>query len=342
MEAQIPMGWNWVVVLYLFLAGVSAGAFVISSMAYFIGRETHEKIVRIGATIAPFPVLVGTWCLVYDLERPHLFWKLFLTFQVNSVMSIGAWLLLLFTSVSFLYFYIWLPDGFDFSALLQRLPPRFAEMSMIKRIKSSLFVGRWRREILFPWRGKVALIGMLLAIAVGIYTGVLLGALVARPFWNNPILPLLFLLSAMKTGIASILLVGFTLILFRKMKQEEIDASKLLIHLTDLTLVALSIIGVFLFIFGLCVSTKSSCEAVKLIMGGEFTLPFWLLVVGVGLFLPLAIEVRELIPHYHRRVEAGKHGPLMSVVFSTSVLVGGFALRYVVIYAGQVSQTVSP
>ena len=61
----------------------------------------------------------------------------------------------------------------------------------------------------------------------------------------------------MKTGIASILLVGFFLIGIKKMKQEEMDASELLIHFTDLILVVLYMIAVFLFIFGLCVSTKS-------------------------------------------------------------------------------------
>jgi formate-dependent nitrite reductase membrane component NrfD len=341
MEGQIHFDWNWIVVIYLFVAGVSAGAFAISSLAYFIGKEAHEKIVRIGAYIAPFPVLIGTLCLIYDLERPQLFWKLFLTLKLSSVMSIGAWLLLLFTLISFLHFYIWLPEGFDLLAVLQWLPSRFAEISIIKAIKSSSFIGRWRKENLLQWRGTVALTGILLSICVGIYTGVLLGALVARPFWNNPILPLLFLLSAMKTGIASILLVGFILIGFKKMKQEEMDASKLLIHFTDLMLVALCIIGVFLFIFGLCVSTRSSCEAAKLIMGGEFTLPFWLLVVGVGMLLPLAIEVYELIPYCNRHAEPIEHSPWISVIFATSVLVGGFALRYVVIYAGQISQTIS-
>jgi formate-dependent nitrite reductase membrane component NrfD len=341
MEGQMSFDWNWVVVIYLFLAGVSAGVFAISSLGYFIGKETHERIVRIGAYIAPFPVLIGTLCLIYDLERPQLFWRLFLTFQLSSVMSIGAWLLLVFTLISFLHFYIWLPEGFNLLALLQRLPPRFAQMSIIKVIKSIHFPRFLGREKLLRWREWVALIGMLTSFCVGIYTGVLLGALVARPFWNNPILPLLFLLSAMKTGIASILLVGLVLIGFKKMKQEEMDGSKLLMHFTDLILVVLCIIAVFLFIFGLCVSTKSSCEAVKLIMGGEFTLPFWLLVVGVGMFLPLAIEVYELIPYYHRHVETSGHSPWISVIFATSVLVGGFALRYVVIYAGQIAQVIS-
>jgi formate-dependent nitrite reductase membrane component NrfD len=341
MEEQIYFHWNWIVVIYLFLAGISAGAFAISALAYFIGKETHDRIIRIGAYIAPFPLLLGILHLIYDLERPQFFWKLFLTFRPNSVMSFGAWLLLLFSLVSFLHFYLWLPDRFDLLAILQRLPARFAETRVIKAIMSLSFLNSWNRENLLRWRGWVALLGMLLSICVGIYTGVLLGALVARPFWNNPILPLLFLLSAMKTGVASILLAGFVLIGLKKMKQEEMDASKLLIHFVDLILVVLCIIAVFLFIFGLCVSTKSSCEAVKLIMGGEFTLPFWLLVVGVGILLPLAIEVYELIPYYNRHAEPKEHSPWISVIFATAVLVGGFALRYVVIYAGQISQTIS-
>ena len=42
--------------------------------------------------------------------------------------------------------------------------------------------------------------GIPVSLLVGIYTGVLLGALVARPFWNNPMLPMLFLVSALKDG----------------------------------------------------------------------------------------------------------------------------------------------
>jgi formate-dependent nitrite reductase membrane component NrfD len=65
----------------LFAAGLSAGAFIISATAYFLGRERYETITRIGAYIAPFPVIIGIFALIYDLERPHLFWKLFLQFS---------------------------------------------------------------------------------------------------------------------------------------------------------------------------------------------------------------------------------------------------------------------
>ena len=114
-----------------------------------------------------------------------------------------------------------------------------------------------------------------------------------------------------------------------------------MIHSIDFTLMVLSIISVFLFILGLYVSPRSSVAAVHLIMGGEFTLLFWILVVGVGILLPLAFEVYELIPHYIVQTELREHNPWISGIITTSVLIGGFAMRYIVIYAGQMAQVIS-
>jgi formate-dependent nitrite reductase membrane component NrfD len=102
-----------------------------------------------------------------------------------------------------------------------------------------------------------------------------------------------------------------------------------------------SIIATFLFILGLYVSPRSSAEAVHLIMGGEFTLPFWIVAVGVGIILPLSLEVYELIPHYIEHVELRDHNPWISGVITISVLIGGFTMRYIVIYAGQMAQVIS-
>jgi formate-dependent nitrite reductase membrane component NrfD len=128
---------------------------------------------------------------------------------------------------------------------------------------------------------------------------------------------------------------------FRGMSREDINTNKFMIHSIDFTLMIFSIISIFLFILGLYVSPGSSAEAVYLIMGGEFTLLFWILVVGVGILLPLSLEVYELIPHYIEQVELREHNPWISGIITTSVLIGGFAMRYVVIYAGQMSQVIS-
>jgi formate-dependent nitrite reductase membrane component NrfD len=328
MEGRIHEIWNWIVAVDLFGAGLSAGAFIISATAYFLGRDRYENITKIGAYIAPFPVIIGILALIYDLERPHLFWKLFLTFQPNSVMSLGAWLLLFFSIFSFAHLYLWLPEKFDY-------------LKIIPLVKSNRFLGRFHGDNLTKVRGLVAGFGIPISIGVGIYTGVLLGALTARPFWNNPMLPMLFLISAMMTGSAAICFVGCFIKGFRGMTRENINTNKFMIHSIDFTLMVFSIIAVFLFILGLYVSPRSSVAAVHLIMGGEFTLLFWLFVVGIGILLPLALEVYELIPHYIVHLELREHNPWISGIITTSVLIGGFAMRYIVIYAGQMSQVIT-
>jgi formate-dependent nitrite reductase membrane component NrfD len=154
-------------------------------------------------------------------------------------------------------------------------------------------------------------------------------------------LPMLFLFSAMMTGSASICFVGCFIRGFRGMSRKDIITNKFMIHSIDFTLIVFSIIALFLFVLGLYVSPRSSAEAVHLIMGGEFTLLFWVLVVGVGILLPLVLEVYELIPHYITHVELREHNPWISGIIATSVLIGGFAMRYVVIYAGQMAPIIS-
>jgi len=337
MDTNIFIFWNWSVAVYLFIAGVSAGAFTISAVAYFLGKEKYARIIRIGAYIAPFPVIVGILCLIYDLERPHLFWKLLAAFQPGSVMWLGTWLLLLFSILSFIHFYIWLPERFDLARLAQRLPPHLDRIRYLRFIKTGQLLGRLRQRNFARKQGLVAGLGILVSIGVGIYTGILLGALSARPFWNSPILPLLFLLSAVKTGTASISLAGLFFHGFRGMTPEEIKANNFVIHTIDLVVMVFSAIAVFLYIFGFYVSPRSYVEAVHLIMGGEFTVLFWVFVVGAGIAFPLILEFYELIP----RVKTRDRTLWLRGTATASVLLGGFMLRYVIVYAGQIAQVIS-
>jgi len=341
MDGELGIYWNWAVAVYLFVAGVSAGAFGISAFAYFFGEEKYEKITRIGAYIAPFPLLFGILCLIYDLERPALFWKLLLTIQPNSVMSLGSWLLLIFSAMTFLHFYLWLPDRYDIVHLLNRLPRKWDRIPPVRWLKSSRFLKRFRQENLTRNRGLVAGWGIPVSMTVGIYTGVLLGALNARPFWNNPMLPFLFLLSAMKTGTAAICFIGCVLAGPGKVSKEEMETNKFMIHTIDFTLMVFSIIAVFLFVMGLYVSPRSSVEAAHLIMGGVFTVPFWVIAVGLGILVPMALETYELIPHFIKRVSLREHKPWISGVTASLVLLGGFILRLVIVYAGQLAKVVA-
>ncbi|MCI0442194.1 polysulfide reductase NrfD [bacterium] len=296
--------WGWLIVLYLFFGGLSAGALVLSGLATYIGGQNrYTRLAKTGAFIAPFPVLLGTLLLIFDLGRPHVFWKLFIAFEPESPMWIGTWLLGLFLLVSLPYLNLFLPEQ--------------------KRI--------WKPNNVAFWKSLLAAAGFPLGIGVGIYTGVLLGAVPARPFWNTPMVALLFLFSALSSS---------TALLFIAMKRfapgSESHEERRLLLSADVIFILLELLIIAPYIIHGKLSPLSSRESLQLILGGPFTGLFWIGVVLLGLIFPLTMEVFELAP----RSSDAKRFRIPKVIETIAcilVLAGGFLLRYVFVLAGQLS-----
>jgi len=104
------INWGIPIALALFLAGFGAGAFLLAVIAELSGGKRYQTITKIGSLIAPGPVILGVLFLVLDLGKPLRFWEMILMkgpgsfmFNLNSVMSIGVWLLTLFVILALLY-----------------------------------------------------------------------------------------------------------------------------------------------------------------------------------------------------------------------------------------------
>jgi len=163
--------------------------------------------------------------------------------------------------------------------------------------------------------GKLSIVaGSLL----GVYTGILLGAFASRPLWNSALLGPLFLVSGASTGAAFILLFN--------LKREE----RVWFSLIDMLLIVSELGILALWMIGLAVGGEASLQALRLIWGGPWTAAFWTLVVGLGLVTPLVGEFIER-----------RHGEAPGRAMAVLVLVGGFSLRWILVYAGQHSHWVS-
>lgn len=290
--------WGFLIVNYLFLGGLSAGLFVISALALFVDDLRFRRIARWAALLAPWPVALGSALLIFDLGNWHRFYLLFLRFKWHSPMSIGSWLLLLFTGVAFAYLWSWLtPDE----------RARFRLPSWIPVSPRTL-----------------AAVGLPLGLAVAIYTGVLLGAVQARPFWNTNLVAQMFLFSAISTACALLIVV---LALGRTPPD---PAEMRALYALDILLITLEFFIVLPYVIHGELSVQAVRDSLDLILGGPFTLAFWLLFVGLGLLAPLALEIREFARPLH--FQRG-----MTVVAGVLVIAGGYLLRYIFVYAGQMS-----
>ena len=309
--------WGMPVILYLFLAGVGAGALTASASVLLRGGGggfggAHIEIARYGAFLAPLPLIVGCLALIFELgsfEVGNWFRWINLYMVINlSPMSIGTWLLTFFIMVSLAYAYTFVPNA--------------------------PFLGE-RRQLL---RVMLAWVSVPLGIATAVYTGILLGAMPARPFWNSPILALLFMLSSISTGVAVILLARA--ILHRAPTPEaELVAkeSDYLLTSTDVMLIGFELMVIFLFLMYAQLTIGNVKEAMAVILpGGDLAMLFWFGVVLIGLLIPALIELYYVVPKliYHRGFTSPRS---VDIVVSVAVLIGGFLLRYVVVVAGQIT-----
>jgi formate-dependent nitrite reductase membrane component NrfD len=183
-------------------------------------------------------------------------------------------------------------------------------------------------------------------VGLGIYTGILLNTMVARPLWNSAILGPLFLVSGLSAG-AAMLHVASVLRGRRPASRgmaggawsaivqpigatwPEKSATHRLVRADQVFLVVeLLLIG--LLLVNLYTSSASHVAAAGLLMAGAYGWLFWGVVIGLGLLLPLALQALELgqrIPH--------------TVIPALLVLAGGYALRWVMVNAGQLSHVVA-
>jgi formate-dependent nitrite reductase membrane component NrfD len=193
-------------------------------------------------------------------------------------MSVGSWLLTGFSILSFVYFILWIPRPWRD---LIRLPHHLTDVT---------YVSRWRpldRQEINIARRVVAAVGAPLAIGVGMYTGVLLGAIPARPLWNTPMVAQLFLMSAMSSGVATVLLIASI------SRSRHLHVERHFLVSFDAMLIVLEIFMIIPFFLHQTLSTWGAAASLNLVMGGPYTLAvawcFWPAA-------PLAIEGFELFP----------------------------------------------
>ncbi len=287
--------WGWEIPVYLFLGGWVAGCMVISG---WLLRRDHAAGPASVLGVLPWAGLTlisaGMIALFLDLEHKLYVWRIYLAFEPSSPMSWGAWILLLVYPVLAL------------TGIVSLRPERLSRWPALSGLRAALD-HRVARRLL----GLVSIAG---GVGLGIYTGVLLSSLGARPLWASGVLGPLFLVSGLSTGAA-----------FAHMVAPDREEQAALLGSDNLLLVAeLALIA--LFLIGLATAGEAQAQAAGLLLGGPYTAVFWVLVVGLGILLPLSIQVLMT-----------SHRIAHTLVAPVLVMTGGLVLRFVLVAAGQAS-----
>lgn len=300
------MTWGIWIALYLFLAGVGAGTFITAAAAEALRRPESRPLVRGGLLISGPLVALGIPCLLLDLGAGKTNpWRLIWLYlgNVQSPMLWGTWLLTLFIPVALLLG--WLEVDF--------LTPPWRGVTALR--------GMVRRH-----RTLLLQVGTLLALGVAIYTGLLLGVVHGFPLWNTSILPMLFFVSALSTGLAAV--VVFSEIAAMTAERDGVALARQYFYVNQVhsAMIITETIFIFCWLFIVANGSVTAAQSVAMLISGRYSVLFWIGIVFFGIVDPMLIYIYEVV--------MGK--PLMPyavLVSDGSVLLGGVILRYLAIAA---------
>jgi tetrathionate reductase subunit C len=275
------------IAIYFYLTGLSAGSFILSTLSYGFGMEQYKPLGKVGVVLATVLLVIAPLFLLFHIGAPYRAWHLFVYLNWSSPITWGSFLLVLYPINCIIY-------GFF------------------------MFKNNLKLTRLFGF------IGIPLAISVHGYTGFILAFGKARALWNTALMPILFLASAIVSGIALMILV--CIIKGRYFSKEKKIDRALIFSLARL-LAWMIVFDLFLVASDLLVLSISHSEAqavYQLLLGGNFSFLFIIVENVLGKIIPFILLV---VPRFRTMFTV--------TVASILVVIGIFFMRYVVVLAGE-------
>ncbi len=292
--------WGEIIAIYLYLAGMGAGSFMIGILIYWLGVSLNPL---------SMPFLEG-WGIRIELSKLPILWG-------PIMVSIGAPFLILDLGIKWRFMYAclnpqtsWVARGFIILSV-------FIIFGLLVLAKF-LFPFNWLRPGSPLWFIPEA-IAFLFAFWTALYTGILLKATKSVPLWNTPLLPLLFLTSALSTGSMAIILS----LLATGLLSYPSGAMKTLLAVEQIFVVTEGIV-LYLFLLRRYRSSEQGGDSVRLLIRGRLRYLFWLGIVFLGFIFPIPLE---WISKYNQN-------PTLLFIAGLSLLTGGFFLRLGILRAG--------
>ncbi len=276
--------WGLWVAAYIYFIGLSAGAFLISSLVYVFNMKRFERIGRLAVFTAVVTLLLALVAIWVDLGHMLRAWHVIAYANFTSPM---AWMIWLYSAYFVLLVAeLWFILRRDLAAGAGAPGWRGAAyrlLSLGSRDLSEAAAARDRRVV-----RVLATIGVPVAIMFHGGVGALFGVVAARPHWHSGMFPILFLLSALVSGgalltvIAAIFQDGW-----RRNRDTALALGQMVLGLLLLD-VLFQISEMLVAFYG---GIPSHIQGLKLVIGGPFWGVFWWWQLFLGTLIPVLLLV---------------------------------------------------
>ena len=311
---EIDLQWGILIVVYPFITGLVAGAFILASLERVFKVKILKPTYQIALLTALSFLLVATMPLISHLSQPQRAYEIMITPHLSSAMAIFGFVYLWYLMVVLLL-EIW----FDY------------RQSMVIWSNEKKGIMKWVYRILTLGVTDISprtIIGIPSAFILHGYVGFIFGSLKANPWWSSPLIPIIFLFSAMVSGIALVMLVYMVISYIRK---KIIDVNVLdaigkylfFILILDFTLESLDQIHRIY-------EAEESFEIIQLLVSGKLYLTLFIAQGLVGTIIPLI--TLAFLQFYKHKIRLRKS---MYFILSILVLIGVYSMRWNVVIGGQ-------
>ncbi len=210
---EFELHWGLLIVVYPYLTGLVAGAFILASLERVFNVKALEPVYRLSLLTALSFMMIAPLPLLSHLGHPERAAEMFLTPHMQSAMAmfgfVYAWYLMVVLLLEIWFDYrkrivIWSKEKKGLVRFIYKILSLGTTDISDKAVRIDDKIGK-----------AITVIGIPSAFLLHGYVGFIFGSVKANPWWSSVLIPIVFLFSAIVSGIALMLLVYMITSMFR-------------------------------------------------------------------------------------------------------------------------------
>jgi Ni/Fe-hydrogenase subunit HybB-like protein len=323
---EVELQWSVLIVLYPFITGLVAGAFILASLERVFRVESVKPTYRLALLTALAFLLVAPLPLQLHLGHPERSFEMYLTPHRSSAMAMFGFVYLWYL-MAVLLLEIWLDYRREIVELARSSTGALRQVYRLLTLGSNdVSEAALRADERASF--VVTLVGIPSAFLLHGYVGFIFGSVKANPWWSTPLMPIVFLFSAIVSGIAAVMLLYMASMKFKRMAidmrcLDTIGKYLFYTFLIDFTLELLDLIH-------RTYEAGESFSSLDFMVHTKLWFSHVILQIGIGTVVPIVLLG---ITQLWKLSEAARRRMYASAGMLT--LIGIFAMRWNVVVGGQ-------
>jgi Ni/Fe-hydrogenase subunit HybB-like protein len=323
---EIELQWSILIVLYPFITGLVAGAFILASLERVFNVEAVKPTYRLALLVALAFMIVAPLPLQMHLGHPERSFEMYLTPHTTSAMAMFGFVYLWYL-LAVLVIEIWLDYRADIVRFARTLPGFRGRLYKIMAL-GSYDVSPAALAIDDKVGRFVTIVGIPSAFLLHGYVGFIFGSIKANPWWSTPLMPIVFLFSAIVSGIATVLLLYMAVCVLKRIAIDMrcVDTTARYLMYAFIIDFSLEMLDLIHRIY----ESDESFKSLDFMVKSRLFFSQVVLQIFLGTLMPIAILALVQLVRMSDRARKSLY-----VLAGLATLAGIFAMRWNVVIGGQ-------